>query len=86
MSIPSIFADFNNADPEGRVRLNCAGTIEDLARLGTRLANGLNVIVHDDELEANGEVLFSAEEHVWVAKIDWKAIRRLPVPEIAPRA
>ena len=27
-----IFADFNNADENGRLRLNCTGTIEDLAR------------------------------------------------------
>jgi len=76
MSIPSITADFNNADQSGRLRLTCVGTIKDLARLGVRLVAGLHVIVSDDELEADGEVLFSPEEHIWVAKIDWNAIRR----------
>jgi hypothetical protein len=77
MAIPSIFADFMNADPAGRVRLNCVGTTEDLTRLGVRLENGLRVTIHDEELEADAEVIFSPDEHIWVAKIDWNAIRRL---------
>ena len=83
MAVPSIFADFNNADAQGRVRLNCVGTLEALARLGIRLENGLLVVVTDeDELEADGEVVYSTEEHIWVAKIDWKAIRRLGAPAV----
>jgi hypothetical protein len=27
-----VFADFHNADALGRLRLNCIGTVEDLAR------------------------------------------------------
>ncbi len=77
MAIPSIYADFNNADALGRLRLNTVGTVEDLGRLGLRLENGLRVIVRDDELEADGEVVRSADEGIWVAKIDWKAVRHL---------
>lgn len=77
MAIPSIFADFQNADPQGRVRLSCVGTVEDLARLGVRLESGLRVILHDEELEADGEVMYSLDEHIWVAKIDWNAIRNI---------
>jgi hypothetical protein len=81
MAIPTIFADFMNADEQGRLRLICVGTIEDLGRLGLRLANGLSVIVNDhDELEADGEVVFSTDEQIWVAKIDWKAIRHISRP------
>ena len=75
METPTIYADFMNADPLGRVRLNSVGTIEDLGRSGLRLADGLRVTVHDDELEADGVVLRSADEHIWVAQIDWTAIR-----------
>ncbi|WP_277883249.1 hypothetical protein [Nostoc sp. FACHB-190] len=32
MDKPRVFADFHNADSQGRLRLNCTGTIEDLAR------------------------------------------------------
>ena len=71
----ALYADFNNADPGGRVRLNVVGTIRDLARLGLTLRDGLKVLVHDEELEADGEVRYSADEHIWVAEIDWAAVR-----------
>jgi hypothetical protein len=77
MAIPLIFADFMNADTQGRLRLTCTGTREDIARLGIHLQNGLRVILHDEELEADAEVTYSDEEHIWVAKIDWNAIRHL---------
>jgi hypothetical protein len=77
MATPTIFADFMNADAQGRVRLNGIGTIEDLSRLGVRLVDGLRIVVTDQELEADGEVVYSTDEHDWVAKIDWNAIRRL---------
>jgi hypothetical protein len=32
-------------------------------------------MLSDDELEVDSEVQFAAEEHVWVAVIDWDAIR-----------
>lgn len=77
MALPLIFADFMNADPQGRVRLICVGTTEDLARLGVRLEPGLHVTLHDEELEADGEVEFSTDENIWVAKIDWDAVRHV---------
>ncbi|MDS3859664.1 hypothetical protein RIF25_02470 [Thermosynechococcaceae cyanobacterium BACA0444] len=30
MKAPRVFADFHNADTQGRLRLNCMGTAEDL--------------------------------------------------------
>jgi hypothetical protein len=73
----SLSADFHNADPQGRVRLNCIGTIEDLGKLGIQLVDGLRVTIHDEELEADGEVVYSSDEGIWVAKIDWDAIRHI---------
>jgi len=78
MVAPAIYADFMNADPRGRLRLNTVGTVESLAHLGLRLTDGLHIVVHDDELEADGVVSFSPEEHVWVAAINWDALRRVP--------
>jgi hypothetical protein len=74
MKLPRVFADFHNADAAGRLRLNCAGTMEDLARQGIWLEEGLQIIVYSEELEAEGEVHFSNDESVWVASIDWHAI------------
>lgn len=83
MSPPRIFADFQNADPDGRVRLGCVGTIQDLARLGIILRDGMPVVLYEETLEADGVVQFRADEHRWVAAIDWDQIRDLsdPLPE-----
>jgi hypothetical protein len=77
MAAPVITADFNNADKQGRLRLSIIGATRDFARLGIRLENGLRIIASDGELEADAEVMYSNDEHIWVAKIDWNAIRRL---------
>jgi hypothetical protein len=74
---PHIYADFNNADAQGRLRLNCAGTVADIARMGFQLAEGMKVRVHDEELEADADVHYSVEEQIWVARIDWHAVRQI---------
>ncbi|MBX9583581.1 MAG: hypothetical protein K2X87_25040 [Gemmataceae bacterium] len=71
----TLYADFNNADAEGRVRLNGAGTLSDLARLGVRLRDGLPLTIHDEGLAADGEVVYSPSEGVWTARIDWSLVR-----------
>jgi hypothetical protein len=75
MPHPLVYADLQNADSQGRLRLNCIGTIRDLARQKISLHEGLELIVYDGDLEVEGKVRFSQEEHVWVAVIDWEAIR-----------
>ena len=75
MKTSTIWADFHNADTRGRVRLNTVGSIESLAEAGVRLVDGLGIVLHDDELEADGTVAYSTEENLWVATIDWNAIR-----------
>ncbi len=84
MTTPHISVDFQNADTLGRVRLNTVGGIESLAVAGVRLVNGLEVVVQDEELEADGVVRFSTEEQTWVAAIDWKAIRPLGRTAVVP--
>ena len=80
---PKVYADFHNADANGRLRLNCVGTIEDLARQSVTLHDGMPLTLYADDLDAKGEpdellvngvVSFSEEEHCWVAAIDWSAI------------
>lgn len=75
MNKPLIYADFNNADASGSLRLNCAGTQEDLARIGLKLQDGMQLIVYDDELEAEAHVHYSSEEQLWLARIDWTKVR-----------
>ena len=40
MNRPRVFADFHNADPKGRLRLNCVGTVEDLTCQKISLRDG----------------------------------------------
>ncbi|HUR54295.1 MAG TPA: hypothetical protein VMZ71_09195 [Gemmataceae bacterium] len=75
MTSPVVYADFMNADPQGRLRLNGVGTLNDLGDSGLRLADGLRILVHDEEVEADGVVTYSDQEKLWVAAIDWNAIR-----------
>ena len=74
MNRPRVFADFHNADPQGRLRLNCVGTIEDLAKQKIELRAGLGLTLYSEDLETDGRVEFSGEEKVWVAAIDWNAV------------
>ncbi|GAB4297505.1 MAG: hypothetical protein Fur0025_35530 [Oscillatoriaceae cyanobacterium] len=77
-----IFVDFHNADPQGRLRLNCVGTIADLSRQSVRLQPGQIITLYSEELEADGVVQYSEEENLWVAVIDWQQIRE--VEEMMP--
>jgi hypothetical protein len=77
MSLSRIFVDFHNADEHGRLRLNCIGTIEDLARQQIELENGQQLMLYGEDLEIDGIVQFSEEEKIWVAVIDWDQIRQV---------
>ena len=79
MSVARIYADFHNADEQGRLRLNCVGTIEDLARYRVELRDGEKLILYSEELEADGVVQYSEIERLWVAAVDWQQIRELDV-------
>ena len=77
MNKPKVFADLHNADAQGRVRLNCIGTIEDLARQQIVLRDGVRLTLYSEELAVKGVVKYSTDEHLWVAVIDWHAINHL---------
>jgi hypothetical protein len=77
MNKAKVFTDFHNADARGRLRLNCIGTIEDLARQQIVLRDGVCLTLYSEELEAEGVVEYSTDEHLWVAVIDWHAINDL---------
>lgn len=72
----TLYADFNNADYTGRLRLNLNGTRTDLKRLGMVLSEGLRVVLSDGELSTSGLVQFSHAESIWVAEVDWSQVHR----------
>lgn len=77
MSYPRVYTDFHNADAKGRLRLNCVGTLEDLSRMHVELWNGLQLTLYSEELEVDGVVQYSDDEHLWVALIDWDALQEI---------
>lgn len=90
---PKIYADFHNADSQGRLRLNCVGSVEDLARQKVVLRPGLLLSLYTDDLGDQGQldellvegvVSFSEDEHCWVAAIDWSAIHHASDGQVSP--
>lgn len=77
MSVSRIFVDFHNADKQGRLRLNCIGTIEDLSRQQAELEDGQQLTLYSEDLQVDGVVQFSEDEKVWIATIDWNQIRQV---------
>ncbi len=77
MDKPRVFADFHNADSPGRLRLNCIGTVQDLARQQIALREGQWLTLYSEDLEVDGLVCNSGDENLWVAVIDWSAIKRI---------
>lgn len=81
--MPRIFSDFHNADEKGRLRLNCTGTIEDLKRKSVEPHGGDIFTLYSEDIEVEGVVEYSSEENLWVASIDWEAIKERRVyPEL----
>lgn len=66
-----VFVDFGNADARGRVRLNTAGTIQDLCHQGVELVEGLELILYQEYVEMKATVTYCLEEQMWVGKVDW---------------
>ncbi|MGI2905281.1 hypothetical protein [Tolypothrix sp. VBCCA 56010] len=75
MQKSKVFVDFHNADVQGRLRLNCIGTIEDLAHQKIWLQNGQEITLYSEDLEVDGIVQYSTTENLWVAVIDWDNIK-----------
>jgi hypothetical protein len=83
MGLPKIYADFQNLDDDNRLRLTCAGTLQDLERHGIPLHEGLVLTFYTDdaddqdqpdELRVEGVVHYDEEGQGWVAAVDWAAI------------
>ncbi|HET6573810.1 MAG TPA: hypothetical protein VFG68_09430 [Fimbriiglobus sp.] len=84
MTAPKVYVDFQNAAPDGRLRLNCTGTVQDLARQGAELREGSAIVLYADDTDDDGPaelqvagVVERSAEGGWVARIDWNAIRRV---------
>jgi hypothetical protein len=63
----SVPVDFGNRDEDGAVRLVTRGTVEHLRTHGIVLSEGLQILMSDDELAAEG--ICALREGIWVAVI-----------------
>ena len=57
MTAPRAYADFHNADAQGRLRLNCSGTTRDLTRHQVVLRPGLVLTLWSDDADTEGRLL-----------------------------
>lgn len=74
--LPRIYADFNNVDENGRLRLNVQGALDDIARLAVPLLAGDQVTLSDGELEVEGSIEPSGTVPAfWTGRIDWSHVR-----------
>lgn len=73
-----IFADFNNTDALGRLRLTVNGSRRDIEDQKLQLIDGMPAIFYDGEgFEIEGTVEYSTIENIWVGKIDWNALKSI---------
>jgi hypothetical protein len=71
-----LYADFQNADRMGRIRLITAGTLHDLKTMDVKLEQGQTLWLDDDEGHCIvGIAEFSKEENIWVAKINGEDLK-----------
>lgn len=70
---PKIWVDFHNCDIQGRIRLNTVGTIESLNELGLVISSDLIATFYCFEREQDGEIVYSQEEQLWVARLTGEA-------------
>jgi hypothetical protein len=81
-----VYADFHNTDRQGQLRLNCVGTVQDLARQQVELKEGVELTLYSEELEVEGHVHYSTEESLWVAVINWAAIKEIKAESDLPES
>ena len=79
-----VWVDLMKADGNGRVWLTTIGTRRDLERLGIQLREGIPLKLWSDDVDDTGRpdnlivdgiAHFSSEIGVWVALVDWQAVR-----------
>ncbi|HKB04824.1 MAG TPA: hypothetical protein VKD90_21555 [Gemmataceae bacterium] len=80
---PRLYADFQNLDDDGHVRLNTQGTFHDLSRLGLTLTEGTALILYTDDADETGRpddllvdgLVRRTADGGWVAEVDWDSLR-----------
>jgi hypothetical protein len=70
-----VWADFNNRDEQGRVRLNTVGSLKDIEKHHDEIREGTKVILNaEDDFEVEARLTF---DKVWRAIPDMTTIKYL---------
>lgn len=73
-----IYADFNSCDEDGRVWLNCVGSLRDIEPHKEDLKDGLRVLLYmTGEFEVEANLIFDG---IWNGFPDWTTIRYYDEP------
>ena len=72
-----LYADFNNMDEMGRLRLNTFGTKKDLELLGLSLTTGSLFTLYMEDVEVEARVVFDNE---WLAVVDMSTLWEVQAP------
>ena len=69
-----IYADFNNTDEEGRVRLNTVASLRDIESHRDLMTPGAEVLLYmTSEFEVHGTITWDGG--IWRGVPDWSTIR-----------
>src|SRR5258708_6406625 len=83
MPAPRVYADFHNLDDNNRLRLTCAGTMDDLSRQGIELHQGMRLTFYmddandagePDDVQVEGVTEYDPAARCWVAAVDWQNV------------
>ena len=72
-----LYADFNNMTEDDKVLLSAVGSRKDIDKHKESLAEGLVVILSDNELEVEARLIRDDEHAIWLGIPDWSTRRDL---------
>lgn len=75
-----IYADFNNATEDEKVRLNTVGSLADIRKMRAPPIEGMKVLLHDEELEVQARLTRAPDGENWLGIPDWSTRQ-----EVEPR-
>lgn len=70
-----IYADFNNCEENGKVRLNTNGSLSDLFQVKNKIHPDMLVWLYDEEFEVETKLEYDRQWQLWLGEPNWSTIR-----------
>ena len=72
-----IYFDENARDEQGRCNLGMRGSLRDIEPIAAELADGMHVILYDnEELEVEAILQYDTQHQRWMASPIWSTLKR----------